>query len=295
MDSNRKKWRAAQWAAYLDNQDLPALARSKWLILGLESVEGAALPANQLADMVLADPFLCIRLLKEAEKARSHRLKSETTSALAAILQLGTERVRHILLTSPEVDTENMGLMALETRATLATQICLRWAAYRHDLNPAEVAVAALLMDAGELLLWAFEPELPQQVEFALKIGRAHRSVEAQNLTCGFTFRELTMRCAELWAMPPLLCSLLTGSDTLRAQLTRLSADAARHIVAGVDENLTALAHDVAAVHKLLPTTPLSALVDGLLSLSDEQKEALTSAILTVVAEAVEQAPPPHH
>lgn len=286
MDSNRKKWRAPQWAAYLDNQDLPALARSKWMILGLESVEGAALAANQLADMVLADPFLCIRLLKEAEKARSRRLKSETTSALAAVLQLGTERVREILLSSPEVDTENLGLMALETRTTLATQICLRWAACRHDLNPAEVAVAALLMDAGELLLWAFEPELPQQVAFALKIGRAQRSAEAQNLTCGFTFRELTMRCAELWGMPPLLCSLLTGSDTLRAQLTRLSADAARHIVSGVDQNLTALAHEVHSVHKLLLGTPLSTVVDGLINLTDEQKAALTDAALALQAEA---------
>lgn len=285
MDSNRKKWRAAQWAAFLDGQDLPAQARSKLLVLGLEDAAGGALAANQLADAVLGDPFLCIRLLREAEHSRSRRLKSETTTVLAAIMQLGTERVRDVLLSSPEVDTDNLGLMELEARSTLAAQICLRWGAGRHDIHPGEIAVAALLMDAGELLLWAFQPELPMQAKMALQQGWATRSQEAQLKTCGFTFRELTVRCAELWGMPPLICSLLAGSDTVRAQLTRASADAARHLAAGTTTNLAALAHDLAEAKKLIPGATLPWLMSGLIGLHDEDRPLLLAATIELMSE----------
>lgn len=175
MDSRRAQWGVSQWAAYFENQALPVMQRSKLLMTGLEEAEGEWLAPRDLADIVLQDPLLCLCLLREAEKRKSHRLDHETTTALAAIMQLGVDEFRKLLLASPEIDDSNEGLVKVETRARVAAQIAQVWSAGRQDLNPEEVAVAALLAGAGDLLLWVYAAELPQKADEELASGRARR------------------------------------------------------------------------------------------------------------------------
>ena len=109
MDAWKARWGARQWAAYFEHQALPVMRRSKRLMALLDAAEGEWLAPRDLADIVLQDPLLCLCLLREAERRKSHRLDHETTTALAAILQLGVDEFRKLLLSSPEIDEDNHG------------------------------------------------------------------------------------------------------------------------------------------------------------------------------------------
>jgi HD-like signal output (HDOD) protein len=271
----RRQWGVGQWAAFFETQELPVMPRSKAMLLTLEEAQGDLLAPRELSAIVLADPLLCLRLLREAERTKSHRLDHETTTALAAILQLGIDEFRALLLSSSEIEEANSGLLEVEARATVAAQAAQRWAAGRMDLNPEEVAVAALLADAGELLLWVYAPELPQAAKDELLSGLAQRSSQAQMQACGFDFKQLTMRCAEIWKLPSLVLQLLRGADSPRANLTRICSNTARHILESSETANLALASDLLEVHKLMPAVSLDWLVDGLVMLADERKAEL--------------------
>lgn len=275
MDSWKSKWGINQWAAYFENRALPVMPRSKLLLTELEAAEGDMLAPRKLLDIVLQDPLLCLCLLREAERRKSHRLEHETTTALAAILQLGVNEFRNLLLSSPEIERENKGLSKVEMRASFASQIAQVWSAGRMDINPEEVAVAALLGGTGDLLLWVYAPEIAQKAEDELRSGRAQRSAQAQLQACGFTFKELTLRCAELWKLPGLLIQLLRGSESVRARMTRTCSNAARHVLDDSPTSLLALASDLAEAGKLIPNASLEWLIDGLAMLPEERRGAL--------------------
>ncbi len=275
MDEWKKRWGVGQWAAFFETQELPAMHRSKLMLSAFEESKGELLAPVELSSIVLLDPLLCLRLLREAERTRSHRLGHETTTALAAIMQLGIDEFKSLLLASEDIHEADAGLLEVEARATVAAQVAQRWATGRRDLDPEEVAVASLLADTGELLLWVYQPELPLAALDELHSGRAKRSSLAQTQACGFDFKQLTMRCAEQWKLPSLLVQLLRGVDTPRANLTRICSNVARHIVEASPTANLALAADLLEVHKLMPGTSLEWLVAGMVMLPDDHKAEL--------------------
>lgn len=284
MDSRRKQWGVVQWAAYFQNQALPVMSRSQRLLAALEAAQGEQLAPRDLADIVLQDPLLCLGLLREAERRKSHRLDHQTTTALAAIMQLGVDEFRALLVASPDVDEGNAGLLAVETRARLAAQIARAWAGGRMDINPDEVALAALLAGTGDLLLWVYAPEIPQLAADYLASGRAQRSAQAQLQSCGFTFKDLTLHCAERWQLPALVIALLRGAESQRARLTRTSSNAARHLLDDSIGATAALAADLVDASALIPGVGLDSLVDGLAVLPDERRPALLAAARQLLA-----------
>jgi hypothetical protein len=265
----QRHWGVDQWAAFLSSQELPSMLRSKMLMAALEEAQGDELSSKELADIASSDPFLCLRLLREAEKRRSRRLGRDTTTPLAAVLQLGVTAFRELLANSPEADSTNIGLAACESRAVLASNLAVNWGSARSDIAPDEVGLATLLSEAGELLLWSFAPEIPQAALDALASGHAHRSAEAQMQACGFHFRDLTLKCATIWELPPLLFHLIQGVDNVRANISRLCVDTARHLASGADN--PALPSDLAAAKKLIPQASVSWLATRLMGLDDEQ------------------------
>ncbi len=275
MDLWKTRWGVGQWAAYFENQALPVMHRSKVLMTQLEAAEGERLSPRDLSDIVLQDPLLCLCLLREAERRKSHRLDHETTTALAAILQLGVDEFRTLLLSSPEIEDSNKGLLKVEARARVASQIALIWSNGRRDLNPEEVAVAALLAGAGDLLLWVYAAEIPQKAEDELYSGRARRSTQAQLQTCGFTFKQLTLQCAERWKLPALVIQLLRGAESLRAQLTRVCSNAARHVLDDSETSTQALANDLVEAARLIPNASIEWLVDGLVMVPEDKRQGL--------------------
>lgn len=281
----QRRWGVDQWGAFLATRELPSMPRSKALLLSLEKERGEELSAKDLADIASGDPFLCLRLLREAERRRfAHKLAHETTTPLAAVMQLGLANFRRLLVDSPETDEGNSGLVACEGRAALATQLSLLWSSARSDIAPDEVSMATLLADTGELLLWVFAPELPAAAAAVLANGEASRSQEAQHIACGFGFHDLTVKCAQIWGLPPLLTQLIRGHDNIRANLSRLCIDTARHLWAGSDN--PALAADLAEAQRLIPHASLEWLAARMVRLdADQQARVVERARTLLVAE----------
>lgn len=263
-------WGVDQWAAFLTAQTIPCMARSKLMLRALDETQGEDLSAADLTALAINDSYLCLRLLREAEKRRSHRLGHDTTTALGAVMQLGVKTFRDLLLESPETNGELPGLQACSAHAVLASQIARMWGRARADVAPDEVAVAALLAEIGELLLWHFAPELPQAAQDALASGSAARSAQAQELACGFRFRDLSLKCATVWALPPLLIQLIHGTDNVRANLCKLYLDTARHLAAGADN--PALPDDLAQAKRLIPNASLEWLAGHMNGLDAERQ-----------------------
>ena len=284
MDSWKARWGVGQWAAYFEHQALPVMRRSKLLMAQLEVADGEMLSPRDLSDIVLQDPLLCLCLLREAEHRKSHRLDHETTTALAAILQVGVDGFRTLLMSSPEIEVSNAGLLKVEARARVASKIAQIWSSGRGDLNPEEVAVAALLAGTGDLLLWVYASEIPQKAEDELISGRAQRSAQAQLQTCGFTFKQLTLQCAERWKLPALVIQLLRGAESLRAQLTRTCSNAARHVLDDSETSTQALAHDLIDAARLIPNASIEWLVDGLVMLPEERRPELLIKVQALLA-----------
>jgi HD-like signal output (HDOD) protein len=263
------------------------MPRSKTRLLELETEEGERLAARDLADIAAADPFLCLHLLREAESHRAQRLGHETTNPLGAVMQLGTDSVHKLLVDSAETNESNHGLAECEARAHLASRLALRWGAARADISPDEIAMAALLSEIGELLLWSFAEELPLAALEALHAGRAPRSLQAQVDTCGFRFKDLTLKCAQIWHLPPLLTQLIRGIDNTRANLSRLCTDTARHLTTGGPDD-PALPSDIAEAKHIIPSASLEWLTEQLPGLNDEQ-------VARIALKAADLMDPSHH
>jgi len=271
-----KWWGASQWAAYLEHMDLPVKAASKLALVELESSRGELLSPKELAQLMLEDALFALRLLKEANRRLPRRLGRDITTPLGAVLALGTTVYSEQLMQAPEVDASNTGFVACESRAALAARIADLFGSFHHDLDPGELALAALLSNAGEIELWAFAPELPQAALEERRSGRAKRSDEAQQRAGGFAFKELTLLMAEHWQLPQLIVQLIRGDENLRARLARLAVDTARHLSNGADD--PALPHDISEAARLMGAHA-AAVVAALPLLTEEEKTTLTAAV----------------
>jgi HD-like signal output (HDOD) protein len=267
-----KWWGATQWAAYLEHMELPVKAASKRALAELEASRGDLLSANELASLMLDDPLFALRLLKDANQRLPRRMARDITTPLGVVLSLGTSRYSEQLAQAPEVREDNTGFVECERMATLAGKVAVIYGSYHHDLDPGELALSALLSNAGEMELWAFAPELPQAAKDELKSGHSQRSEEAQVRACGFAFKELTLLMSEHWQLPPLILQLIRGDENMRAKLARLAMATARHLSNGPTD--PGLPHDLVEAAKLTGAS-LTSMASALPLLNEEEKAAL--------------------
>lgn len=265
-------WDIGQWTLFFEHQELPVIPDSKIMLARLQAEKGDKLAVIDLLKIVLQDPFLCLRLLREVESKKSHRLDHETTTALAAILQLGIEGFCKLLNSCNEIPTDNPGRQKVVERARIASYLAQVWSKGRMDINPEEVALASLLGGVGDLLLWVYAPQIPQRADEHLRSGKASRSAQAQIQTCGFTFKDLTLACVERWQLPTLLQQLLSGSDSVRASVTRVCSNTARHVLDESETSILALADDIVEAARLISNVSLKWLVDAMIMIPEKKR-----------------------
>ena len=75
--------------------------------------------------------------------------------------------------------------------------------------------------------------------------------------------------------MPALVIQLLRGVESMRASLTRISSNAARHLLDDSETSNLALANDLVEAAKLIPNASLDWLIDGLVMLPEERRAGL--------------------
>lgn len=272
----QKNWGVEQWVAFLRDKELPVMPRSRVQLAAILEAEGERIAPRDLVSLVYGDPFLALKLLRRAEGKRSKILGQETTTALASILQTGVSELKRTVNEGPTCDEGLAGLATCVERAALGERIARGWACLHADISPDEVALAALLSEIGELMLWHMAPELPQKAEDALHAGQVLRSTQAQALTCGFQFKILSLALVQAWELPPLISQLIKGADSLRANLARQALDTARHLIANPEN--PALPADIVNIRELLPGVGLTKLMAHL-PISEEYRDAVRNAI----------------
>ena len=300
MQAIQWQWGIAQWVEYLKDKELPVLPRTRAVLQALEEGGEEArqrLSARDLVTIVYADPYLALKLLRRAEERRTRQLGHDTTTPLAAVLQTGYDELRTIVTTSPECTDTLPGCNTCEFRSVLASAIARAWAGRRADISPDEVAVAALLVEVGELLLWHFAPEMTDKETQVRDWNERFWALRPRASEIDFTFRQLTMALAQSWGLPALVVMLIKGTDTPRANLPRLAADAAKLIT--TDPEPAALLAVLQEVQRTtIPGASLEELTEPL-PLPDGIRADLLAAIAAAntapptATEVVPESPPP--
>lgn len=241
----------------LEAGDLPILARSARELAQL-ATRGERSAPNDIADVVLRDPFFTLNVLRTISARKQSRLSGEVTTIDHAIMMFGVrpfmERFRKSDVLDDRFHADHAALLPLRramSRAHHAACQARDWAIQRADMESEEVYVAASLNEIAELLLLLVAPKLAAKLTEAIRrdpLGTA----QAQRQLLGFELRALHQAITATCKLPELLCELMDPHliDRPRVLNVQLAASLARHTE--FDWQGDALHADIEAVASLL-------------------------------------------
>ena len=246
------------WTGFLNEQELPVLRQTSRAIA--EARERADnINIRKIADIVLHDPLMTARVLRFSSRHRGKRQLQDISSAEHAVMMLGVEPFFHHFNQFDVAEDRLkpypqalLGLLHVIQRAQRAARYALDWAIWRCDLNSEEVAVATLLRDLAEMLVWCFAPQQSLEIKARLKAEPGLRSAEAQKAVLGFSLHELQLAICRKWELPELLLTLMDDAhaEKPRVKNVKLAGDLARHSANGWDD--PALPDDFKAIGTLM-------------------------------------------
>ena len=246
------------WVGYFSSVEMPILRQTARRLdearQNIDQVNG-----RDIAAIVLQDPLLAVRVLAYIQPFRGKHLRSDITTIANAIMMLGVEpffkrfespvTIESLLKSEPQA---LLGVLHVIRRVQRASRYAHDWAFERHDMNIEEVALAALLHDLAEILLWCFAPRLAIDIRARQASDKTLRSTAAQRQALGIRLFDLQLALCEAWHLPDLLNALM---DDANAELPRvrnvvLAVNLARH--SANDWNNPALPDDFEAIGKLM-------------------------------------------
>ena len=246
------------WVLYFSGAEMPILRQTARRLeeahKNLDQVSG-----RDISRIVLQDPLMAVRVLAYIQPYRGKHLRSDITTIASAVMMLGVEpffnkfenplTIEAMLHDEPQA---MLGLLQIMRRVQRATHYAHDWAFARHDVNIEEVALAALLHDLSEVLLWCFAPRLAIQIRDLQKADRTLRSSLAQEKVLGIRLFDLQHALCDAWHLPELLKSLMNDANAEQARVRNvtLAVNLARHSAGGWTD--AALPDDYAAIEKLL-------------------------------------------
>ena len=247
------------WISYFRSADIPVL---KHTVTELNKLRDHAdsVNARAISSIVMSDPLMALRLLAFVEAQRKQRQVTDITTIERVILMIGMGPFFKEFENTPYIEDQLssnpkslLALLKIIQRNRKAAYWAREWALMRKDLDVEEIMLAALLHDASELLVWAFAPELAQQVKAIQTADKHVRSKAAQMQVLGITYHDLQIGISKALHLPELLTELMNHSDgaTSHRELNvKLAADLARHSANGWDD--AALPDDYKAICDLL-------------------------------------------
>ncbi len=277
MSCDYKGLRGAEaWTRYLENKDIPIMQASKLILLALESEGIENVAPRELVRVVIGDPFLAVTLLRNAETHRSHRLERESATPLSTIMLTGLNGFLSLVKNSQIADGSDRGLSECAFQSATASYLARRWGFAVADTALDEMAMAALLADIGEMMLWNFAPDIPIAALVRRQSNPGMKTSRAQEIVAGVSFKDLSLALANAWGLPPLIAMLIKGEDNVRAHIARIASNTARHLRR--DPENPAVIRDIAAARKYLPVANLQTILAPL-PVSDEFKEHIEAAL----------------
>lgn len=230
------------WTAFLSDKDPPVLRHTAQAIAAArERIE--RINVREIAGIVLQDPMMTARVLRFSAAHRGRRQLQDLSTVEHAVMMLGVEPFFHHFAQFDIIEDHLkpqalLGLLQVIRRAQRAAHYALDWATWRCDLNCEEVAIAALLHDLAEMLVWCHAPDEALKIQALQKADPAMRSANAQSAVLGFPQRDLQTLVCRNWELPELLLTLM-DDDTCekpRVKNVKLAVDLARHTAHGWDD-----------------------------------------------------------
>lgn len=246
------------WVHALDAVEIPVLARTVEELAGLRENEERVV-ARDIARVLLHDPMFTLRVLRYLQAHRRATQNTDITTVEHAVMMLGITPFFAHFGDLPAVETTLAeqplaldGLMHVVYRAHHAALYANDWANVRCDRNAGEIAIAALLHDITEMLLWCFAPEMALRIGALRRMDPSVRSSVAQLSVLGFELADLQAALIAEWRLPVLLQSLMddTHAAQPRVMNVALAVNFARHSARGWDD--PALPDDYGAVEQFL-------------------------------------------
>ena len=246
------------WVIFFSNADLPILRQTARRLdearQNIDKVSG-----RDIATIVLQDPLMAVRVLAYIQPFSGKHLHSDITTIANAVMMLGVEPFFNSLGTPVTIEAmlKNeaqalLGVLQVIRRVQRASKYAHDWAFERHDKNIEEVAIAALLHDLAEILLWCFAPKLAIDIRDLQLADKTLRSATAQEKVLGIRLFDLQLALCNAWHLPELLKTLMDDANAHlpRVQNVSLAVNLARHSAS--DWCDAALPDDFSAIEKLL-------------------------------------------
>ena len=248
----------SEWVRGLGSFNLPVLQHTVAQLAALRARE-ENVTARDIAEVVLSDPLMSVKVLRFSQSRLTSRQPTEVTTVEHAVMMHGVANffrqfrdlgsLEGSLAGEPEA---LRGALAVVSRAYHAAVNARNFAALRHDMEGEEPMISALLHDLAEMLLWCMAPAAATQIEQMLLSNKGLRSVSAQNATLGFPLADLQLALAREWRLPKLLQHLMDDRHATnpRVVTVHLSVALARHAAHGWYD--PALPDDYMGLQKLL-------------------------------------------
>jgi HD-like signal output (HDOD) protein len=246
------------WVLYFTGAELPILRQTARKLeearQNIDKVSG-----RDVAHIVLQDPLMAVRVLSYIQPFRGKHLRSDITTIANAVMMLGIEpffkKFENPVTIEASLKDEPqalLGLLQVVRRAQRATRYAHDWAFARHDMNVEEVALAALLHDLTEILLWCFAPKLAIEIRDMQQADVTLRSAVAQERALWITLFDLQLALCHAWHLPELLATLMDDAHTEqpRVRNVTLAVNLARHSAKGWTD--AALPDDFNEIQRLL-------------------------------------------
>jgi HD-like signal output (HDOD) protein len=247
-----------QWVAMLREAELPVLGRTVSELARLQADDVTAAP-QRVAATVLHDPFMTVKVLLYLQRNRNLRRNADITTIAHALMMLGMSPFFGHFSVQPAIEdwlaadaASLRGARQVMSRARHAALYARDWARLRHDVDPEEVMIAALLHDMAEMLLWCYAPQMALEIEARQQRDRSLRSERAQREVIGFRLIDLQLAMVKAWQLPELLHVLIDEDHARNPRATNvaLAAAVARHSAHGWDD--PALPDDFEGIGRLL-------------------------------------------
>lgn len=249
----------AAWSALFNLQRLPVLESTAAALEEMRAMEDAV-DAHMLAEAVVSDPLMTLKLLAHVAHLRRGREGGEVETVTEALVMLGIppffrafgpqQTPQEWLAGQPEALE---GFEAVLARSHRAARFAMGFAVHRMDHDAPVIHEAALLHDFAELLLWLHAPALALQIAAMQAADSTLRSAVAQKSVLNTDLAELQHALMLAWRLPSLLVRITddhSKEPTSQVRNVLLAIAVARHSALGWDN--AALPDDVRDVAALL-------------------------------------------
>ena len=169
--------------------------------------------ASRLADIVLRDPLLCLRLLQHVAATLGSRLRSPVQTVTAALVLTGIEPFFRAFSELPVLEDRlagrpaaERGALACVARCHAAARVAVCFAVHRQDDDVELLHQAALLHDFPEVLLWCEAPLAALALHALRHDAPGGSEEEQQRCVLGGTLADVGHDLLHRWGLPVSLC-----------------------------------------------------------------------------------------